>query len=209
MSGDRHDTARDVDVVEKKTLFQGYFRVDAYRLRHQLHAGGMSGEMRREVFERGHAVAVLPYDPALRAIVMLEQFRVGAYAAGRPPWLTEIVAGIIGAGETPEQVARRELAEEAGLTAQNLKPMLTCLTTPGGSSETVEMFAARVDASRAGGIHGLDHEHEDIRVFVLPVIDAFRNLREGRYDNAQALIALQWLALNENDLRAAWGFDPV
>jgi len=209
MSGDRHDTARDVDVVEKKTLFQGYFRVDAYRLRHRLHAGGMSGEMRREVFERGHAVAVLPYDPALRAIVMLEQFRVGAYAAGRPPWLTEIVAGIIGAGETPEQVARRELAEEAGLTAQNLKLMLTCLTTPGGSSETVEMFAARVDASQAGGIHGLDHEHEDIRVFVLPVIDAFRNLREGRYDNAQALIALQWLALNENDLRAAWGFDPV
>lgn len=210
MSEDRpENAARDVEIIEKNTVFRGYFRVDAYRLRHRLHEGGMSGEIRREVFERGHAVSVLPYDPALRVVVLLEQFRIGAYAAGRAPWLTEIVAGIIDPGETPEEVARRELTEEAGLTAQALEPVVTYLASPGGSSETVEMFAARVDASSAGGIHGLDHEHEDIRVRVVPVTEMLRDLRAARYDNSQTVIALQWLALNENGLRARWGFDPI
>lgn len=200
---------RKIDIIEKTTVFQGYFRIDAYRLRHSLHAGGMSDEMRREVFERGHAVAVLPYDPARREVILLEQFRIGAHAAGVDPWLTEIVAGIIGAGETPEQVARREVAEETGLTALDLHHALDYLASPGGTSESVNFFVARVDAAGAGGIHGLDHEHEDIRVMPTPAAAALARLAAGTINNAQALVALQWFALNENKLRAAWGFGPV
>jgi ADP-ribose pyrophosphatase len=200
---------RKVDIIEAKTVFQGYFRVDAYRLRHSLHRGGMSGEIRREVFERGHAVSVLPYDPARREVVMLEQFRIGAYAAGTDPWLMEVVAGIIGEGETIEEVARREVKEETGLEVRDLFLAARYLASPGGTSESVAHFVAWVDASGAGGIHGLDHEDEDIRVVPMPVSDALALLDDGRPDNAQALIALQWLALHENKARARWGFGPV
>jgi ADP-ribose pyrophosphatase len=200
---------RKVEIIEKEAVFQGYFRVDAYRLKHSLHRGGMSGEIRREVFERGHAVSVLPYDPARREVVMLEQFRIGAYAAGTDPWLMEIVAGIIDEGETIEQVAKREVKEEAGLEIRDLFLAARYLSSPGGTSESVAHFVAWVDATGAGGVHGLDHEDEDIRVVPMPVPEALALLADGRFENAQALIALQWLALNENKVRARWGFDPV
>ncbi|MGH6961254.1 MAG: NUDIX domain-containing protein, partial [Dongiaceae bacterium] len=106
-------TNQDFQLIEKSTPFQGYFRIDLYRFRHRLFAGGWSGEVRREVFERGHAVVVLPYDPERDAVVMIEQFRIGAAAAGMPMWQLEMIAGIIDEGETPEAVARREAREEA------------------------------------------------------------------------------------------------
>ena len=96
----------DIDIVERRAGYQGYFRLDIYRLRHRLHDGGWSGVMQREVLERGHAAAALLYDPARDAVVMIEQFRVGALAAGRPAWLREVVAGIIETGEDAVDVAQ-------------------------------------------------------------------------------------------------------
>ena len=81
--------ATDVEIVEKETPFQGYFRVDRYRLRHRLHNGEMGAEISREIFERGHAAAGLLYDPDLDLLVLLEQFRPGAYAALQSPWYSD------------------------------------------------------------------------------------------------------------------------
>lgn len=201
--------ARKVEVVEKRTAYQGYFRIDSYRLRHELHAGGMSAEITREVFERGHAVGVLPYDPVRRKVVIVEQFRIGAYAAGFEPWLTEIVAGIIDPGETPEEVARREVREEAGLAVSDLILMRHYLVSPGGTSESTRVYLARVDTEGAGGIHGLAHENEDIRVWVMDVAEALKLLDDNRVDNALTVVALQWLALYENKARESWGFPPA
>jgi len=198
-------TDKDVETVERRTVYDGYFRIDRYRLRHRLHAGGWSGEMTREVFERGHAVGVLPYDPVRDEVVLLEQFRVGALAAGWAPWLIEIVAGIVEEGETAEDVARREAMEEAGCQVAELVHLHDYLVSPGGTSESVTLFAGRVDSAGAGGIHGLDHEHEDIRVFTLPADEALDLLARGSIRNALAVIALQWLALNRNELRKKWG----
>ena len=198
-------TDKDVKTVERRTVYDGYFRIDRYRLRHRLHGGGWSGEMTREVFERGHAVGVLPYDPVRDEVVLLEQFRVGALAAGWAPWQTEIVAGIIEDGETAEDVARREVTEEAGCQVADLVPLCEYLVSPGGTSESVTLFAGRVDSAGVGGIHGLDHEHEDIRVFTLPADEALDLLARGAIRNALAVIALQWLALNRNELRRTWG----
>ena len=193
-----------VEIVEKKAVYQGYFRIDRYTLRHGLFAGGMSGTVTREVFERGHAVGLLPYDPVRDAVVLIEQFRIGAYAAGMEPWLTEIVAGIIENGETPEDVARRETLEEAGLTISDLLPMCRYVVSPGGTSESVRVFLGRVDSSHAGGIHGLNSEDEDIRVTAMPWTDAKRLLDDGKITNALGLIALQWLALNREEVRRQW-----
>lgn len=206
-------TRDDVEVVSRDVVFQGYFRVDRYRLRHALFAGGWSKPMQREVFERGHAVAVLPYDPVLDRVVLLEQFRIGALAAidspwladGQSPWLLEIVAGVIDPGEQPADVALREAREEAGCVVEALLPIATVLVSPGVLSETIRIFCGRVDAGAIGGIHGLVDEHEDLRVFTAAPDEAFQWLDEGRIVNATTVIALQWLRLSHGRVRTLWG----
>ena len=197
-------TEGDFQIIEKSTLFRGYFRVDLYRFKHRLFAGGWSGEVRREVFERGHAVVVLPYDPERDAVVMIEQFRIGAAAAGLPMWQLEVVAGIIDQDESPESVARREAREEANCDIIDLVPVYHYLASPGGTSESVRLYCGRVDSRGLGGIHGLADEHEDIRVEVVPFAEARSRLESGRIGNASTIIALQWLALNREGLRQRW-----
>ncbi len=204
---------KDVEVLEKTTPFRGYFRLDHYRLKHRLFEGGWSGEMSREVFERGHAVSVLPYDPDLDRVVLIEQFRPGAYASlssgwfddGASPWLVECVAGIIEKGESPEDVARREMVEETGLEITDIQPIHHYLVSPGGSSESVFSFCGRVDATNAEGIFGITDEHENIRVFSVPTDDAFGLMDRGRIYNAMTIISLQWLAANRERVKGEWG----
>ena len=193
-----------VELLDKSERYSGFFRINRYRLRHRLFAGGWSGVIEREVFERGHAVGVLPYDPVADSVVLIEQFRVGALVAGMSPWLIEVVAGIVEEGETPEEVARRETQEEAGLEILALMPMCRYLVSPGGSSESVRLYCGRVDSRGAGGLHGLVEEHEDIRVDRVAYGEAMRLLEEGRVTNSVSLIALQWLALHRDRVRAAW-----
>ena len=126
---------REVRILEREVAFQGYFRVDRYRLRHTLHAGGLGAELQREVFERGHIAAVLPVDPLLERVVLIEQFRPGAWAAGWEPWLLECVAGVLEDGETGAELAHREAHEEAGLRIHQLEPIARFLSSPGASSE--------------------------------------------------------------------------
>src|SRR5258706_11372448 len=127
----------DVELLERPPIPTGHYRVDRYLLRHRRFAGDWTPPLSRAVFERGHAVAVLPYDPDADAVVMIEQFRAGALAAGWRPWMTEVVAGLIDPGETPEAVARRECVEEIGCAPHLLVPGLDYMPSPRAMSETV------------------------------------------------------------------------
>ena len=53
-------TKDDVEIIARETLYDGFFSLERYRFRHRLFNGGMSGEVSREIFERGHAVVLLP-----------------------------------------------------------------------------------------------------------------------------------------------------
>lgn len=193
-----------VEIQQKETPYRGYFQIDVYRLRHRKFDGGWTRSVSREVFERGHAAAVLLYDPGRDRVVMVEQFRIGAYAAGVDPWLIEVVAGIIDAGEDPIQVARREAVEEAGCEPGELVPIGTFLMTPGASSETLAMYCGRVDSAGKGGIFGLDHEGEDIRCFLATPEEALARAMAQTCPNANTIIALQWLLLNRAELQRRW-----
>lgn len=197
-------TSSDVKILEKKTVYKGYFRIEKITLQHRLFAGDWSTPFEREIFERGHAVAVLLYDPILNKVVFIEQFRVGALEKNGNPWLLELVAGIIEEDENPEQVAMRETQEEAGLKFSALIPIYRYWVSPGGSTETVNLFCARVDASHAGGIHGLADEHEDIKVWVYDTQEAYQLLEQGQICNAITIIALQWLQLHEKAVKERW-----
>jgi len=194
----------NVEIAESETVFQGYFRVDRYTLRHRQHDGGWSGTMTREVFERGHAVAIIPYDPWRDRVLLIEQFRVAALAAAKSAWQMEVVAGVIDKGQTPEAVAHREMREESGEALHDLIALYHYLVSPGGTSETVRLYCGIVDTADAGGVHGLAEEHEDIRVHVMAFDEAWTQVKDGRIDNAPTILGLQWLALERADLRARW-----
>ncbi len=185
----------DMQLLAEEVGYKGFFRLLRLRLRHRLFAGGWSQEITRELFDRGHAAAVLPYDPVRDEVVLVEQFRVGAVYAEGNPWLLEIVAGIVEEGESEEAVVRREALEEAGLTLKTLTRAMSYFSSPGGCSERITVFIGEVDASEAASHAGLASESEDIRVHRLPREQAMQWLAEGRIDNAASVIALQWLEL--------------
>ncbi|WP_318423926.1 ADP-ribose diphosphatase [Photobacterium leiognathi] len=192
----------DVEILAKETVYQGFFKMVKYRFRHKLFAGGWSGEISREMFERGHAAALLPYDPITDEVVLIEQFRVGAMAACCEPWQLEIVAGMIDhQDESAEDVVKREAVEEAGLTVAELEKVTRYLSSSGGCSEMLDIFVGTVDSTQAGGIHGLAEESEDIRVHVVSREQAYEWVESGKIENAASIIALQWLQLNYSRLQ--------
>lgn len=192
----------DVEVLSTKTVYDGFFKMVKYRLRHKLFAGGWSGEFERELFERGHAAAVLPYDPVLDQVVLIEQFRIGALAANCQPWQLEIVAGMLDhENESPEQVIRREATEESGLVLGKTEKISRYLSSSGGCSEILDIFISEVDSRLAQGIHGVASESEDIRVHVVSRNQAYQWLESGKIENAATIIALQWLQLHYQRLR--------
>lgn len=200
MFGKRQFGAGDFQLLERKTLYQGFFRLEECRVRHRLFRGGWSDAYGRELFVRGSAVGVLLYDPVRDRVGLLEQFRVGALEDPGGPWLLEVVAGIIEPGESTEQVARRELVEEAGIHDAELRFMCDYLVSPGGTDERMTLYCALVDLEGKGGIHGLPDENEDIRLHILGRAQAMAGLAAGLCNNAPLMIALQWLALHHDGL---------
>ena len=183
-------------------LFSKYFRLEEYSLSHELFDGGYSNIFTREIFERGSVVALLPYDPERRKVVLIEQFRAGAIGDEQTPWLFECVAGVIEEGESEDQVAIRESQEEAGCEVKRLHQISRYYVSPGGTTELCPLYCGIVDSDGIGGIHGLDEENEDIRVEVVDAELAFQMVRDGRVKSSATIIALQWLELNQNTLMA-------
>jgi ADP-ribose pyrophosphatase len=204
MTDSEHSTPSAIDIIERENCFQGFYRLDRLNLSHERFAGGMSQPISRELFVRHDAVCALPYDPQRDEVVLIEQFRVGPLGKVDNPWLIEMVAGLIDKDEQPEEVAYREAEEEAGLTLSALWPITRFFPSPGGSNELVHVYLGRCDSQGAGGLHGLEEEGEDIRVSVWRFEDALQAVRDGRINNASAIIALQWLALNREEVRGSW-----
>ena len=192
-----------IKIIEKQTVYNGFFQLLRYRLQHTLFQGGWSGILNREVLHNRHAAAVLLYDPQREEVVLIEQFRAGALN-DENAWLIEIVAGLLEEGETPEELVKREALEEAGCTILDLVPIHTIYASPGGMSEKISLFCGRVDTTDVGGFHGVSEEDEDIKVHVFSVEQAFDMLHQGQILVSHSIIALQWLMLNREKLKLQW-----
>ncbi len=140
----------------------------------------------------------------------VERFRVGALDWRETPWGLELIAGLADKeGEPVADLVRREAREEAGVEIGAMKRVAHYMPSPGGSNERLQVFVGRADLSRAGGVHGVVEENEDIRVVVRPVSEVEALLRSGRVDNAASLITLQWLLLHRAELDREWGPDKA
>ena len=193
-----------VRVTGRQTAFDGFNRLDILEYACRLHEGGWSDKLEREVLVHRNAVAILPYDPVLDSILLLEQFRPGAHLSGRPAWQLEPVSGMIEEGQSVAEAARAELREEAGCEIAELEPITGYLVSPGYTTEHVECFCGRIDAAGREGIFGNRDEGEDIRVHVLTLHDADAMLRSGEIGYALTIICIQWLLLNREHLQAKW-----
>ena len=192
------------EIIEHEIVYSGFFRMEKFRLKHTLFAGGWSNEISREVFSRGCGVAVILYDPHTDQVVLIEQIRAGALIRPHRAWLVEIVAGGVEPGETTAEVAHRETLEETGCKLEALHFINEFYTTPGGVSERISLFCGKVDSTHIEGIHGLDHEDEDILVHCVPFDKAYQMVESNEIESAIPIIAIQWLALNKQKIKDKW-----
>ncbi|MGR3570740.1 NUDIX domain-containing protein [Brevirhabdus sp.] len=194
----------DVEVAQRRLLHDGFFQTAEYELRHRRFDGAESGLLSREVFVAVDAVTVLPYDPVRDRVLLVEQFRISAYARGDAhPWTIEAIAGRRDPGESAARTAQREAKEEAGIELRGLERIASYYPSTGALTEHVESFVGFADLSDAqdrwGGVTG---EGEDIRAFVLDWADVADLMASDQIDNAPLLLSLQWLLLNKARLRA-------
>lgn len=196
-------THQDVELKERVRKYAGFFNLDQYVIQHTLFSGKKSDVISREVFERGDAVVLIPYDPVLDQVVLIEQFRPGALRAGDTPWMLEFIAGMFEEGEQPVDVAIREAKEEANLDIDenNVMKVMKYLSSPGGMSEAIYLYLATVDSRNVSGVYGLEEEGEDILVHVVKRTQALALLSQGKIANAATVIGLQWLALNYKSIQ--------
>ncbi|WP_413285821.1 ADP-ribose diphosphatase [Vibrio sp. MA40-2] len=195
--------SEDVQIMSKETLFKGFFQMIKYTFKYKLFNGGWSQPVERELFDRSHAAAVLPYDATRDEVVLIEQIRVGALEHAHP-WQFEIVAGIIDTDEDAEGLIRREAMEEAGLDVKKVQSVVSYYPSAGGCSEKLDVFVGQVSTLGAGGIYGLEYENEDIKAHVVSRSEAYSMIETGKIENGASIIALQWLELNYQRLQQQW-----
>ena len=196
---------KDVKLAREEILHTGYFQMVRLHFQHRLFNGGWSNPLEREIVLHGPVVGIIPYDPVRNSVVLIEQFRNGKFAAADPqPWSVSIAAGVVDTGECPLDTARRETFEETGCTVGRLEKALTFYSQPGGSSQHVTLFCGEVSSDGADGLHGVEEEGEDIRVFSVPFSQTQDMIDSNQFDNSVSIIGLQWLARHGDRLRREW-----
>lgn len=194
----------DLRVVARHTPYAHFFAVEEYDLSFRRFDGTMSPVVNRAVFVSGDAATVLPYDPVRDRVLVIEQFRPGPYARGdSQPWLIEPIAGRVDPGESPEDAARREAGEEAGLTLGALFPVAQYYPTPGAKTEFLYSFVGLADLpDTAAGVGGNEGEAEDIRAHLIGFDDLMAMIGTGEAANAPLILTALWLQRERARLRS-------
>ncbi len=193
-----------IAVIGRELLFDGFLKLARYRLSMEPGVGERAMLFSRERVEGLHSAAVLPFDPVHESIVLVEQFRIGAFERGRALSVQEPPGGVILAGRSAEDTARREAREEAGCSIGRMVAIGCCRTSAGFSDERVELFCGEVDATGLPEFGGVRAEGEHTRVVIRDLDSAICELGQGSLSAATVMIAVQWLALNRERVREAW-----
>jgi nudix-type nucleoside diphosphatase (YffH/AdpP family) len=157
-------------------------------------------EIRREIEDHGRVVSVLPYDPARKCALLIRQFRPPVFLAAKQKDILEAIAGIA-EGRKPADCAKREAFEEAGLKLKKLEHVGCVWTSPGVSTERVDMFlAAYGESDRKGEGGGLAEEHEDITIVEMPLAELAALADAGKLNDVKAMLLVQTLRLKRPDL---------
>ena len=199
----RQAQAEDIEVIARRQPYASFFAVEEYDLRFRRFDGAMSPVVSRAVFISGDAVTVLPYDPVRDRVLLIEQFRAAVLARGDDqPWLLEVIAGRVDPGETPQEAARREAVEEAGLALGELLEVAGYYPSPGAKAEYLYSYVALTDLpDGTAGTFGLATEAENIRGHLISFDQLMALVRSGEAANAPLILTALWLERERGRLR--------
>jgi nudix-type nucleoside diphosphatase (YffH/AdpP family) len=191
--------SRKAQIRRQTRLFDDFFKIDEVIVCHERQDGTMSPDQRRLIFERGDAVAIVLFNLDTKSVVLVDQFKVPSLIGRRRDdpkttdgWITEAIAGMIDANETPEQAIIRETKEETGYRISNPKLISKFFSSPGGSSERIFLYFAEVrEADRIGTGGGLGGE--DITVVLMPLNELLERLAQGSIEDPKLAIGACWL----------------
>src|SRR5258708_33396139 len=109
--------------------------------------------LHREVYDRGNAATLLPYNPAQGTVVLVRQFRYPACVNGFDDLLIEAVAGLLD-NEAPEMRIRAEAEEETGYRLGEIKKVFEAFMSPGSVTEKLHFFVPQYAAEIRTGNPG-------------------------------------------------------
>lgn len=182
-------------IARIETLYEGWRRLLKFTL-----ARPDGRTMMREVLESQPAAAVLPYDVARRTVILVRQLRVPVMHIEGDLSFLEAVAGMLDGG-APEECARREAMEEAGLRLSKLEPVGVAWSAPGITTERVHLFLAPYSfQDRVGAGGGLVEEHEEIEVVEMPLAELAEKMNANAIRDMKTLILAQALRLRHPEL---------
>lgn len=185
------------EIISTSDLYAGWTTLRAVRMR--LDNGQ---EVTREVEDHGAAVAVLPYDPEHKTALLVRQLRAPVLLAAGQPDVLEVPAGMTDGGD-PKEAARRELDEEVGLRITALEHVASAWSSPGFTTERIELYLARYSPDqRTGQGGGLASEHEYITIETIGLRKLWRMVEENAISDMKTLLLIQALRLRHGELFA-------
>ena len=193
------DQNTNIQIEDLKREYLGFFALNQVDLKYPFFDNSTSGLKSRTILMGSEASLILPYDPILDKVLLVEQFRIGPFCRGdKAPWVYEPVAGMIEFGEKPEDAAKREVFEEAGIQVTNLVNINSGYPNPGEATTYFYNYIGIVDLSDySPGIYGVRDEGEDIRTHVID----FKDVLNWSISNKLRVLPLNtmvlWLALNK------------
>jgi len=184
-----------VRVKEVRTISDEYYTLKSVTFEYR-RANGEWQTQSREIFDRGNAATLLPYNLATRTVVLVRQFRYPPYVNGHDDLMIEAAAGMLD-DASPETRIRAEAEEETGYRLGEVRKIFEAFMSPGAITEKLHFFVAEYEASmRVGAGGGIADEGEDIEVLELPIDSALAMIADGRIADAKTIMLLQYAALH-------------
>jgi nudix-type nucleoside diphosphatase (YffH/AdpP family) len=192
---ERADDDQPVRVVKSEVLADDWATLTKYTIDYRRRDGARE-TLIRQVYDRGHGAAILPYDPDRGTVLLVRQFRMPVYLDDGRGWLIETCAGLLDELD-PEAAIRNEAVEELGYDLGEVTRVFDTFMSPGSVSERLSLFVARYSREErvsAGG--GAEDEGEDIEVLEPSLDEALAMVATGAIRDAKTIILLQYLKLH-------------
>jgi GDP-mannose pyrophosphatase NudK len=152
---------------------------------------GSTRTLNHDVYRHGKAAAVLLIDPQRRVVLLVKQFRAGAYLCDGALATIEACAGMLD-GDPPQVCAIREAREETGVVICDPVHAFDAYMSPGGMTEKIACFVGTyAEANRTGEGGGVDDD-EHIEVLEIPFDEALAMIESGAIADSKTIALIYY-----------------
>ena len=182
--------APKIKMLGETLLANGRFRLTLTSVE-VIESDGAARLMNHEIYHHKGAAAVLLYDPERKIVLLVRQFRLGAYLEDARPSMTEVCAGMLD-GDAPEAGIIREAMEETGVAIADARHVFDAFVSPGATTEKIACFVARYgQADRVGAGGGVDAD-EHIEIIEPAFDEALAMIERGDICDAKTIALLYY-----------------